>query len=243
MTERLRRAVQGETAPPDLAVRIRHKLDEASPAGRRVSWWAQPWPAIAAVVAISIGAGIAYQRGHLRFTDGQRESFMVSLMERVSSAMRPGLDDHLHCSVYGKVPKDSPPLAEAVKGLAPQYTGLLEAVQRHMPENFRLYSAHECRQHGRNFIHFQLKTDSKLVSVIVTRRGDDESFVRDRIAPALAAAGTPVYEASAVHYELAAIESGDYLAYVVSDLSRDQNTRLMQAMASDVAAQLANLRT
>lgn len=253
MLKRLRKAVQSEVAPPELAVKIRQTIDAEAAHSKRPGWWSRPWlfragiPVMAAL-AVCFGAGVAYQLGHLRFTTGQQESFMASMLTRVSFPMKPGLDDHLHCSVYGRVPKDIPPLEQAVKNLPPKFGGLLKMVQDNVPEPFRLYSAHECRRSGRRFVHFQLKTDSKLLSVIVTRRGVDqsgvdESFVRDKIVPALAASGTSVYEAQALRFQVAAIESGEYLAYVVSDLSTVENTRVMLAMAPEMAAFLSGLRS
>ena len=166
---------------------------------------------------------------------------MSSMLTKVSFTMRPGLDDHLHCSVYGRVPKDVPPLEEAVKKLPSEFTGLLRLVQAKAPQPFRIYSAHECRRKGRKFVHFQLKSDSKLLSVIVVRRGSDEAFVRSKIIPSMAASGVPVYQASALRFQVAAIESGDYLAYVVSDLTGDQNMRLMLAMAPELSSVLRQI--
>jgi len=243
MPARLRTAVRSEAVPPQLAVRIRQRIDAEAAKPKPGFWWIQSWLPAAAALVVCVGAGVAYQLGHLRFTVAQQESFMSSTLTKVSSTMKPGLDDHLHCSVYGRVPENVPPLSEAVKDLPPQFAGLLKTVQAKLPEPFRLYSAHECRRKGRKFVHFQLKTDSKLLSVIVTRRGADESFVRDKIVPSLAGSGASVYEARALRFQLAAIESGEYLAYVVSDLSSEHNTRLMLAMAPEISAFLGNLRT
>jgi hypothetical protein len=240
LRDRLRAAVHAETPPPELRAKIRMRLDADSRASRGISRWTRPWIAVTAGLVVMLGASVAYQLGHLRFTAAQQESFMTSVVQKVSYTMKAGLDDHLHCSVYGNVPKDVPPLQEAIRYLPDQFRGLLQLVQRASPEPFRLYSAHECRRKGRKFLHFQLKTDSKLLSVIVTRRGPDESFVRDKIVPAMAGA-TPVYETKAARFQVAAIESGDYLAYVVSDLSNEQNRRIMLAMAPELSEFLARL--
>lgn len=244
MLARVRNAVRSDVAPPDLQVKIRKRIEEQAAHNRRLpSWWIRPWLPLTAAVAICFAGGIAYQLGHLRFTVGQQESFMASMITKVSFPMKAGLDDHLHCSVYGRVPKNIPPLDEAVKDLPPQFRELLTVVQEKVPGPFRIYSAHECRRRGRKFVHFQLKTDSKLLSVIVTRRDVEESFVRDKIVPALAAAGTSIYEAKALRFQVAAIETRGYLAYVVSDLSSEQNVNLMAAMAPSVRQFLSKLES
>lgn len=243
MIARLRAAARSETAPPELQVNVRRRLEEAAGDSRRwPAWLVRPWVPLTAALAITFGAGIAYQLGHLRFTVSQQESFIASMMTKVSFPLKPGLDDHLHCSVYGRIPKKIPPSEQAVKDLPPQFRELLAIVRQNVPAPFQIYSAHECRRQGRKFVHFQLKTDSKLLSVIVTRRDIEESFVRDKIVPALAASGTSIYEARALRFQIAAIETQDYLAYVVSDLSREQNLNIMAAMAPSVHEFLTKLQ-
>jgi hypothetical protein len=237
---RLRKAVHSASAPPELSVKIRQRLDAESEQ-RATFWFGLPWVPITAALAVCFGISVAYQLGHLRFTVGQQESFMASALTKVSYAMKPGLDDHLHCSVYGRIPKVIPPLADAVKDLPPQFAALLTIVQDKAPRPFQLYSAHQCTRHGRKFIHFQLKSESKLLSVIVTRRNVDESFVRDHIVPALAVQGTNVYQSHAVRFQMAAIESRDFIAYVVSDLSSDENRAIMLAMAPELHAALRKI--
>jgi hypothetical protein len=237
---RLRRAVRAEAAPPELSVKIRQRLD-AETERRGTFWFGVPWVPITAALAVCFGLSVAYQLGHLRFTAGQQESFMASTLTKVSYAMKPGLDDHLHCSVYGRIPKTIPPLADAVKDLPPQFAALLTVVQQKAPRPFQLYSAHQCTRHGRKFIHFQLISNSKLLSVIVTRRNVEESFVRDKIVPALAAQGTNVYLSHAVRFQMAAIESRDYIAYVISDLTSEENRAIMLAMAPEFQAILRKI--
>lgn len=240
LNRRLRQAVRGEPVPPELAVRIRQRLDEERARGGWALWRTWAWAPAAALVVL-VSAGVAYQQGHLRWTSGMRESYMDGLLRRVSNPMRPGLDDHLHCSVYGRVPKTVPPLADAVKNLPPQFHDLLTIIQEKAPQPFRLYSAHQCTRHGRKFIHFQLTSDGRLLSVIVTRRDVAESFVRDQIVPALAGDGAPVYQSQAQHFQLAAFETRDFLAYVISDLDSAANRQLMLAMASQLRAVLRKL--
>jgi hypothetical protein len=239
MAARLKYAVKSQPVPPELAAKVRVRLDEAQRGRKGWSWMA--WAPVAAALAIAVALGSAYRDGHFRFTPGQRESFMASLLTKVSPPMRAGLDDHLHCSVYGNVPKDVPDRGIATQHLPRKFAPMLAIVEAAVPKPFQLYSAHVCERNRRRFVHFQLKTDSKLLSVIVTRRGAGESFVREKIAPALAASGTPIYEAGARRFELAAVESGDYLAYVVSDLPAERNRSVMLAMAPQLVETLARL--
>jgi hypothetical protein len=240
---RLRRAVRSQPVPPELTVKLRQRLDAEQERGRQGIWRAAAWLPVAAALILCISAGLAYRQGYLRLTAGQRESYMGSMLVKVSTAMRPGLDDHLHCSVYGRVPETIPSLAEAVKDLPPQFAEVLTVVQQKAPQAFQLYSAHLCTRHGRKFVHFQLKSESKLLSVIITRRNVEESFVRDQIVPELTEHGVSLYEARAARFQMAAIETRDYLAYVVSDLSGAENRSLMLAMAPGIELVLRKLES
>lgn len=240
---RLRQAVRSQQVPPELAVKIRQRLDVEQQRGSHDLWRVTVWLPVAAALILCISASLAYRQGHLRLTAGQRESFMSSMLVKVSTAMRPGLDDHLHCSVYGRVPETLPPLAEAVKDLPPQFAEVLTVVQQKAPQSFQLYSAHQCTRHGRKFVHFQLKSGSRLLSVIITRRSVEESFVRDQIVPELQEHGVALYEARAARFEMAAMETRDYLAYVVSDLGAAENRNLMLAMAPGIQSVLRKLES
>jgi hypothetical protein len=88
-----------------------------------------------------------------------------------------------------------------------------------------------------------LKSESKLLSVIITRRNVEESFVRDQIVPELTEHGVSLYEARAARFQMAAIETRDYLAYVVSDLSGAENRSLMLAMAPGIELVLRKLES
>jgi hypothetical protein len=211
-------------------VKIRQQLDQERQR-KATALWARPWVPVAALLLVGVAGGLMYRAGHRALPVDPQEVESAALLSNVSQTMRPGLDDHLHCSVYGgnPVPDRMPALAEAVQDLPPQFRELLAAVQRHIPEQFRIYSAHECLRSGRKFVHLQLTTDSQLLSVIVTRRGVDESFVRD--------------QAKTLRFQLAALETRDYLAYVVSDLSEQQNLDLMTAMAPEIRLALQKLES
>lgn len=233
---RLQQAVRSVEPPPELAARIRQRLDRP-----RTLWlsWFTLLPVAAALAAAALYLGS--QQGYFLFTPAQRESFMAAVVQLVPDSMKPGLLDHLHCSVYGEIPSDVPPLNVAARDLPDEFRPALDTALKNLPAPFRLYSAHECTQGGNTFIHFQFKTDSRLVSVIVTRRNSD-SFVRDRMLPAAGSGGLPVYATRAAWFHMAAIESGPFFAYVVSDLSRDRNLALMRAMAPSLHQHLTQIR-
>jgi hypothetical protein len=234
LKEMLKRAVKNEPAPPFLEARIRNTIR----AERRTSWRLRLAP-VAAAAAVCLGVTIAYQLGHLRLTTASQESYITAVSNRVATLMRVGLGDHIHCSVFRKFPKD-PPSAEALAArLGPEYRDLLPLVRRNVPERYAMVIAHTCRYRGRRFVHLSLRGEGKLMSLVIARKKDGESFATEGMAAALSRSGIDVYRAGVQRFEIASFESRDHLVYFVSDLGRQPNMEMMLALAPRVREFLA----
>jgi len=235
LKEQLKRAVKGQEAPPFLEARIRNAIR----AEKRPSWRLRLAP-VAAALAVCLGATIAYQLGHLRLTTASQDSYIASVSSRISTLMRVGLGDHIHCSVFRKFPKELPKLEDLGRRLSPEFRGLVPIVRRHLPERYRLVIAHSCRYQGRRFVHLSLKGDGKLMSLVIARKKDGESFAIEGAAPALAQSGIAFYRAGVQRFEISSFESRDHLVYFVSDLGRQPNMEMMLALAPQVKEFLAS---
>jgi hypothetical protein len=186
---------------------------------------------VAAALAVCLGAGIAYQLGHLRITTRSQESYIASVSYRVATLMRVGLGDHIHCSVFRKFPKNPPKIEELTENIGPQYSGLIPIIRSHVPDDYRLMLAHQCRYHGRKFVHLSLMNDSHLLSMVIARKSEGESFDTEGLLPALTQSGIPFYQTGVQRFQITAFESRDFLVYFISDLSKQQNTEMMLSMA------------
>lgn len=237
LRERLKNAVRAEAPPPFLEARIRSTIRTVE---RKPSWTQRLMP-VAAAVVVCAGMTIAYQLGHLRLTTASQESYIASVTNRVATLMRVGLSDHIHCAVFRKLPKDAPKVQDLAAKLGPQYKSLIPVVQQHLPGNFRLMIAHECGYHGRKFTHLTLKSEAQLVSLVIARKADGESFQTEGLLPALTQSGIPFYRAGVQRFEIASFESADHLVYVVSDMGRQDNMNLMLAVAPQVKDLLSKL--
>ena len=239
MRTQLQTAVRSISAPPELQVKIRMAIRESvSP---RSAWlWGRLVP-VGTAAMIALGLLIAYQLGHLRLTTRSQESYIASISTRVAALMRVGLGDHIHCAVFRKFPKNAPTAEEMTKKLGPQYAELISVVKNHVPGEYRLVMAHQCRYHTRRFVHLTLMGDSKLISLVIARKGDGESFDAQSLIPALTQSGIPFYRAGVQRFQMTAFETRDYLAYVVSDLSQQQNLDIMLALAPGVQEVLHKL--
>jgi hypothetical protein len=232
LRQQLQRAVRGAVVPPFLENRIRANI-RASEA-RKPHHFRYTWLAAAAALAFTVFGGIAYQLGHLRITAASQDSYIASVSNHVASIMRAGLRDHLHCSHFGKFPKDEPKLENIERKLPAPYRGMVPIVRKHVPADFQLMAAHECGYRDREFVHLALKRGSQLLSVVLTVKEDGESFQTEELIPALTGAGIPFYQSSAQRFQIAAFESDRHLIYVVSDLSPAENMRTMMAIGPEL---------
>jgi len=240
MNDRLKNAVRTIEAPAYLETRIKANLQAVqAPAPRAL--WARPWAVAAAAAVLFVAGTIAYELGHLRLTTSSQESYIAKVTMQVGTLMRVGLGDHVHCAVFRKYPKNPPKVEELEATLGPEYAGLIPIIRGKVQGDYRLMIGHECRYHDRKFVHLSMQGEGRLLSVVIARKGEGESFKTEQLVPALASAGIPVYQAGVQRFELAAFESRDHLVYVISDMPKDRNTELMIALAPQVKALLQKL--
>ena len=239
LRERLRTAIRADAPPPFLDARIRNRIG----AVERTKTWTQRLMPVAAAFVVCVGVTIAYHLGHLRLTSESQESYITSVTNRVATLMRVGLADHIHCSVFRKYSKNPPKLEDLGAKLGPQYKALIPVVQQHLPGNFRLMIGHECGYRGRKFTHLSLKSDSQLVSLVIVRKEEGESFETEGLLPALTQSDISFYRAGVQRFETAAFESEHHLVYVISDMGRQENMKLMVAVAPQVKDVLSKIRS
>jgi hypothetical protein len=230
VNDRIKGAVGNVPVPPFLEARIRHSLSTQKP-GR--GWLPKLIPA-AAAMAIFTGFTIAYQLGHLRLTVSSQETYIGTVSTHIATLMRVGLGDHIHCSVFRKYPKTPPTAEQFIEKMNPQYAGLIPIVRSQVPDSYRMMLAHQCSYHRRRFVHLSLMNDANMLSLVITRKGDGESFSTDDMLPALVHSGIPMYQSSVQRFQITAFETRDYLVYFISDLPKQQNTQLMLALGPKV---------
>lgn len=231
LARRLQQAVRNEPVPAFLEQRVRARISAEGNA-RRAGW--PRWSFAAAALAAVLTVGVSYELGHLRITDASKESYTVGMTQQVATILRAGLGDHIHCAYFRKFPNDPPPAAEFIRKLGPSYAALLPAVSRHAPAGTRVEEAHICKHKGRKFVHLTMRGDSRLLSLVITRKRAGESFQIEGLLPSLAQQGLPIYRATAQKFQVASFETGEHLVYFVSDLGADANQETLLAMAPEV---------
>ena len=234
---RLRTAVLNSApAPPFLESRVRNRI-RMTP-GRSV--WVRFAVPVAAVLGLCITGVVAYELGHLRLTIQSQESYIAKVSNQVATLLRVGLGDHVHCAVFRKYPKEAPHVEKFVSEIGPEYRGLIQIVKDRVPGEFVLHQAHQCRYHGRRFVHMALKSESSVMSLVIARKKDGESFETEGLMPSLVQSGIPMYRSGVQRFQLAAFETSAHLVYVISDLPREKNTEMIVALAPEVKQLLAS---
>ena len=131
------------------------------------------------------------------------------------SMLRIGVGDHMHCAVIRQgflkpVGQDK---------LSAGFKPILAIAREQVPGGMYLAVAHECTYEGRKFIHVTFRDHYRLLSVLVTRKGSWE-----RLPGGL-------HTAKVKGFQAAGFETAGFLVYTVSDLSKDENLRVLSAMA------------
>lgn len=239
LKEHLKRAVKSEAPSPFLEARIRNRIRvEAS----KPFWLRRLTPVVAAAIVLG-GVVIAYQLSHWHLTTASQESYVTSVTNRVATLMRVGLGDHIHCAVFRQLPKTAPKVEDLAASLGAAYGELVPIIRKQLPEEYRLITAHECRYHDRKFVHLVLKSDSRLLSLVIARKRDGESFAIEGLVPALAESGISFYRAGVQSFQIASFESAGHLVYFISDLDQRHNMQMMLAIAPQVKELLRKIET
>jgi anti-sigma factor RsiW len=232
---RLRSAVQAQSVPPELPVRIRQQIQasEASPwfAAGRMRW------AAAAAACLFISAGIWLNRPYEKMPDiadrSAQNGYIQKISASVTAVLKVGLGDHIHCSVFRKYPQTPPPVEQMEEKLGTEYQRLLPVVRAALPDGYRVIMAHQCGYAGRKFVHLTMEKDGHLVSLVLARKQEGETL--EGLSAAAKTGAVEIFQASADRYQVAGFEAGNFFAYVVSDLKGSQNLEIASTLAPGVA--------
>jgi anti-sigma factor (TIGR02949 family) len=233
----LRRALQSETAPSGLRGRIERRIRRSeSPFVplRLLPGWALT-AAAAALVAVVGLLIMRWRTERLYDNAAAQEAYVRAIDARLPGIASVGLSDHLHCAVFRRFPQQYPKDPVAVQQLGPEFVRLVPLIRERVPAKYRIVMAHRCVVGGRHYVHVVLKSESNLLSVVITEKRPGESFIEMDPAHGLNTQGAiravPVYQAGAKRYEVAGFESHGYLAFVVSDLDHRRNLEIAEGLA------------
>lgn len=240
MKKILKRAVESQEVPPHLEMKIRAAIRESGNERKtvRANLWAWMIPSLGAAAMAAAALFFYFGRSGNGPVLPDPDTYIATMTAKVAPIMRVGLGDHIHCAFFRKYPKEPKPVQEMKQELGPEYAALLDAVKATAPADFSVQLAHKCKFRGRQFVHLVLKNDDRLMSVVVTAKGDGETFAADQLVPALAQSGISFYKQGADAYQIAAYENSKHIVYLISDLPQDRNMQTLLAMADGLNSAL-----
>lgn len=238
LRDRLKVAAKAQAVPPELPALVRERL-AVEQSRKSSAWFRMRWP-MAAAAALGALLYVGYHPEHLPAIGDRpaQNAYIQKISATMATVLRVGLGDHLHCSVFRKKESTVPTVAEMEKELGPEYKGLLPAIRAAAPEHYQLTGAHHCSYLNRHFVHLTLEKDASIISLVIARKQDGESLAN--LTPAIAN-GTPIYQSTAGHYQVAAFDAGNFLAYVVSDTNRQSNLQVASTAAPAIREVLSKV--
>lgn len=239
---RLKAAVESQSVPPDLQVRVRGRIRKRSAHPPWTFAWTR-WATAAAATAmlvVAIGVWGIHPRQALPplIDRPAQDAYILKISQTISSMLSSGLKDHVHCTIFRKYPEHPPTLEQMAKSMGPAYGGLVQLVRANVPDQYRIVMAHQCGYQGRRYVHLTLRDGAHLISLVIAKKQDGETL--QKLSPALRASGIPVYQSAAERFEVAGFETDQYLAFVVSDM-RGRNLQIAGSLAPAVHNFLASL--
>jgi hypothetical protein len=241
---RLKSAVDGQSVPAGLSEKIRRQIRQNEPQPSTITSWIRRGGVAAAVLLVTLGTWTIRDRwtGGDIYSDGPvQDAFILRISQTVSAVLRVGLRDHVHCAVLSGIPKTAATLEQVAQDMGPKYNSLVPLVRASIPTDYRIVMGHQCDYAGRLYVHLAMSNGRNLMSLVITHKEKNESLAA--LVSTLTASGVRVYQAGAQQYEVAGFETGDYLAFVVSDLSAKDNLQVAGNLASSVHAFLSAMHS
>lgn len=149
------------------------------------------------------------------------------------SARKDAVDDHKHCALTHDLEEMPISLKEAGKRFGSANNGfdsaVLEPLREAFGEDAKFIKAHFCIINGRRFSHVVVQYRKKVVSVLLTKREDDDARNESDVASC----------DNAGDLQVACFVSGRYNVFVVSDLLEDDNLLMATTISASVKNHIA----
>jgi hypothetical protein len=216
----LQRAVAKQPVPDSVRAGVLRKLRESQPrsfARPSATRWAVGLASIAFILLSLFAAKwFSLRRGE----------------QVVAIILKLGVTDHVVCAIKGhNYPEVANPPDQIRNKLGVRYAVLLQVVQERLP-GFEVLEGHICSipASNRKYIHFITRGQGTILSVILTER-NGAALPRDKLLLSADSGGLGIYQDHLSGMEIAGFESGQYFAFVVSDLNQKELLQLTRGLA------------
>ncbi|MEW6129566.1 MAG: zf-HC2 domain-containing protein [Acidobacteriota bacterium] len=221
----LRRAVQKDEVPVALQQRIHRELQKQSPDSSTPLKFPRWVLAVAATVLLGV-----LSVGVLQTIQAYKKSQTLAAARLQDAAvLQVGLNNHIHCAIDKDFANRYFSEAEMDTRLG-EFAGLVALVKTKIPADYQILVGHRCKFNNRSFVHLILKNQDEVVSLALTQKGD-EVFSANQQAIVAQISGIDLHQARLKECEVTGFASGDYLAFVVSNLEARKNLEMASSLA------------
>ncbi len=231
----LKRAMDRQELAP---IGLRQKILKAIRHESRRNYWSL---AVAATVVLSFGAfGLLRWLDTRHASEGSIQPGGHELISNNTEVLKIGVGDHIQCALHRDFSAGPRSFEGMSHDMGPEYIGLAPSVKARVPQDYTLMDGHRCDVKGRNFVHLILTNQKTILSVTLTKK-NGEAFDKSSLTTMLPDQGVPLYRARLQDQEIVGFETRDYLAYVVSSLTKEGHFQLASSLAPLVRNFLSQL--
>lgn len=230
----LHQAVNKDVVPSGLELRIQNNLRKKSAdLPLKFPGWVL---AVAATVILSaIGLGV------FQAIQANRASQAIEQASLQNTAiLQVGLGNHVHCAIDKGLANKQFTEAEMQDRLG-EFAGLVPSLRQQIPSTYQIVIGHRCKFNNRQFVHLILKDKEKVASVTLTAI-TDEAFSATHLPTIIQSAGIDLHQARLSEYEVTGFEHNGYLAFVTSNLEKQENLALVSGLVPAIQDFLSKVK-
>lgn len=164
----------------------------------------------------------------------------VAAGDVTGQVLKIGFDNHVFCAIDHHLAGRQFTAEQMSERLGPEYSGLVALAKEKIPQAYTITVGHRCRYQGREFIHLIMRNQDDVVSLVITRK-NGEAFPAGGAAAVLKASGVSIHETSWHKIQVAGLETRDYLAYVISNNTLEENEQMALSLGPAVSDFLKKL--
>jgi putative zinc finger protein len=240
LRNRLREAVKQEVVPAALRERVERSIRQQR-TGLKAQSWSRWSLATAAVLIICFGTFHLWELNQRpRVGISLQADLPATTTNQIAALLKIGVGDHIHCVVEHHDDREQSTSEEMAKELGPDYFGLVALVNERLPKDYSVSVAHQCHVNGRRFVHLIFKNQQNVLSLVITKKGDEGFPVQDGVA-AMSPRAPQLHQDQVEGYDAVGFETQAYLAFVVSSLDKNANLQIASNLVPAVNTFLANL--
>jgi hypothetical protein len=231
----LQTAVRKDVAPIGLQQRIQRDIRKPK-SGYDYQW--RTWMIAAAAMLVLTMGGWGVFRA---IKPGEKSAFEVA-KQQDAEVLNIGLTNHLHCAVDRQFADKHFTDEEMTTKLGAEFIGLVSLMKEKVQGNYEIVVGHRCHLKQREYVHLILKNQDKVMSLVLTKK-NGEAFSKATLGNVLMASGVPLHASLMQNYEVTGFETRDYLAFLVSNLQKQESDAIAANIAPAVRDYLARMES